>query len=105
MAELRQVVSPPGHANVMTYIQSGNMLFTVRSAGAGAPGWPDARTAPGARQGGRTDLGPGSRHDAGLGDGKQAARAMRTLTCEAAADARYATLAFVSDGRTGARSA
>jgi uncharacterized protein (DUF1697 family) len=42
MAELRQVVASLGHANVMTYIQSGNMLFTAQSAGAGVPGCPDA---------------------------------------------------------------
>jgi uncharacterized protein (DUF1697 family) len=38
MAELRQVVSSLGHANVMTYIQSGNVLFTPRPADDGAPG-------------------------------------------------------------------
>jgi len=42
MAELRQVVSSLGHANVMTYIQSGNVLFTARPAGDGAPGRADA---------------------------------------------------------------
>jgi uncharacterized protein (DUF1697 family) len=35
MAELREVVASLGHADVMTYIQSGNVLFTARpSAGA-----------------------------------------------------------------------
>jgi uncharacterized protein (DUF1697 family) len=35
MAELREVVTSLGHADVMTYIQSGNVLFTARpSAGA-----------------------------------------------------------------------
>jgi uncharacterized protein (DUF1697 family) len=33
MAELRQVVASLGHADVMTYIQSGNVLFTPPSAG------------------------------------------------------------------------
>jgi len=42
MAELRQAVSSLGHANVMTYIQSGNVLFTARPAGDGAPGRADA---------------------------------------------------------------
>jgi len=42
MAELRQVVSSLGHADVMTYIQSGNVLFTPRLAGGGAPGRADA---------------------------------------------------------------
>ena len=32
MAELRDVVTALGHADVMTYIQSGNVLFTPRSA-------------------------------------------------------------------------
>src|ERR1700689_1444021 len=32
MAELREVVSLLGHADVMTYIQSGNVLFTPRLA-------------------------------------------------------------------------
>ena len=32
MAELREVVSSLGHADVMTYIQSGNVLFTPRLA-------------------------------------------------------------------------
>ena len=42
MAELRQAVSSLGHASVMTYIQSGNVLFTPRPAGDGAPGHADA---------------------------------------------------------------
>jgi uncharacterized protein (DUF1697 family) len=41
MAQLREVVTSLGHADVMTYIQSGNVLFTPRP--------PDGRTA------GRTD--------------------------------------------------
>jgi uncharacterized protein (DUF1697 family) len=32
MAELREVVTSLGHADVMTYIQSGNVLFTPRPA-------------------------------------------------------------------------
>jgi hypothetical protein len=36
--ELRQVVSSLGHASVMTYIQSGNVLFTPWPAGGAAPG-------------------------------------------------------------------
>jgi uncharacterized protein (DUF1697 family) len=39
MAELREVVTSLGHADVMTYIQSGNVLFTPRLA--------DSRTAGG----------------------------------------------------------
>ena len=42
MAELRQAVSSLGHADVMTYIQSGSVLFTPRPAGDGAPGRADA---------------------------------------------------------------
>ena len=42
MAELRAVVSSLGHTDVTTYIQSGNVLFTVRVAGAGAAGNTDA---------------------------------------------------------------
>jgi len=42
MAELREVVSSLGHADVMTYIQSGNVLFTPRLADGGAPGRADA---------------------------------------------------------------
>jgi uncharacterized protein (DUF1697 family) len=38
MAELRAVVSSLGHADVMTYIQSGNVLFTPRLADGSAPG-------------------------------------------------------------------
>jgi uncharacterized protein (DUF1697 family) len=41
MAELRKVVSSLGHADVMTYIQSGNVLFTPRMADGGAPGGAD----------------------------------------------------------------
>ena len=33
MAELREVVTSLGHADVMTYIQSGNVLFTPRLTG------------------------------------------------------------------------
>jgi hypothetical protein len=133
MAELQEVVTSLGHTDVMTYIQSGNVLFTRRltdSMTAGradaaalvflpevpAPGlaaWvadaerqvrakgsrdgaqvlgrtvylhtpervPGQRTAPRARQGGRTDLGPSGRNGAQLGDRQQARRALRTLTC------------------------
>jgi uncharacterized protein (DUF1697 family) len=42
MAELREIVSSLGHADVMTYIQSGNVLFTARPADRSAPGHPDA---------------------------------------------------------------
>jgi hypothetical protein len=38
MAELREVVASLGHADVMTYIQSGNVLFTARPAGARTAG-------------------------------------------------------------------
>jgi uncharacterized protein (DUF1697 family) len=34
MAELREVVTSLGHADVMTYIQSGNVLFTARPSAA-----------------------------------------------------------------------
>lgn len=36
MAELRRLVSSMGHADVQTYIQSGNLLFTPRRADTGA---------------------------------------------------------------------
>jgi uncharacterized protein (DUF1697 family) len=42
MAELREVVSSLGHADVTTYIQSGNVLFTPRPADGSAPGRADA---------------------------------------------------------------
>jgi len=42
MAELRAVVSSLGHVDVMTYIQSGNVLFTPRPADGSAPGRADA---------------------------------------------------------------
>jgi uncharacterized protein (DUF1697 family) len=42
MAELRQVVASLGHADVMTYIQSGNVLFTPPSAGGRTGGDADA---------------------------------------------------------------
>jgi uncharacterized protein (DUF1697 family) len=35
MAELREVATSLGHTDVMTYIQSGNVLFTPRLAGGG----------------------------------------------------------------------
>src|SRR6516225_4776372 len=35
MAELREVVTSLGHADVMTYIQSGNVLFTPRRTDGG----------------------------------------------------------------------
>ena len=38
MADLCEVVTSLGHADVLTYIQSGNVLFTPRSADARAPG-------------------------------------------------------------------
>lgn len=41
MAELRALVISLGHADVMTYIQSGNVLFTPRSAGSGTAGRTD----------------------------------------------------------------
>jgi len=41
MAELREVVSSLGHADVMTYIQSGNVLFAPRLADDSAPGGAD----------------------------------------------------------------
>ena len=42
MAELREVVSSLGHADVVTYIQSGNVLFTPRLAHSSAPSCVDA---------------------------------------------------------------
>jgi uncharacterized protein (DUF1697 family) len=42
MAELREVVSSLGHADVMTYIQIGNVLFTPQLADSSAPGRADA---------------------------------------------------------------
>ncbi|HEY7431693.1 MAG TPA: DUF1697 domain-containing protein [Streptosporangiaceae bacterium] len=33
MADLRQIVAALGHTNVVTYIQSGNVVFTARDAG------------------------------------------------------------------------
>jgi uncharacterized protein (DUF1697 family) len=178
MAELREIVTSLGHADVMTYIQSGNVLFTPRPPGGktaghtdtaslaaeleraiadrigmrsravvlsreelvrcvrdnpypgetnprllhavflpevprpGLAAWvadaerqvratgsqdearvlgrtvylytpgrvPAQRTAPRARQGGRTDLERNGRNGAQLGDGQQAGRALRTLT-------------------------
>jgi uncharacterized protein (DUF1697 family) len=44
MAELRQVVSALGHAEVTTYIQSGNVLFTPRPTGTGGSRCTDAAT-------------------------------------------------------------
>ena len=41
MAELRQVVTSLGHAEVMTYIQSGNVLFTPPPAGGSTGGSAD----------------------------------------------------------------
>jgi uncharacterized protein (DUF1697 family) len=41
MAELREVATSLGHADVMTYIQSGNVLFTPRLAGGGTAGRTD----------------------------------------------------------------
>jgi uncharacterized protein (DUF1697 family) len=42
MAELREVVTSLGHADVMTYIQSGNVLFTPRLTGSRTAGRTDA---------------------------------------------------------------
>ena len=42
MAELRKVVTSLGHADVTTYIQSGNVLFSPRLAHNSAAGPPDA---------------------------------------------------------------
>ena len=41
MAELREVMTSLGHAEVRTYIQSGNVLCTPRPAGGGTAGRPD----------------------------------------------------------------
>ena len=41
MAELREVATSLGHTDVMTYIQSGNVLFTPRLAGGGTAGRAD----------------------------------------------------------------
>jgi uncharacterized protein (DUF1697 family) len=41
MAELREVATSLGHTDVMTYIQSGNVLFTPRLTGGGAAGRTD----------------------------------------------------------------
>ena len=41
MAELREVATSLGHTDVMTYIQSGNMLFTPPLAGGGTAGRTD----------------------------------------------------------------
>ena len=41
MAELQAVVTSLGHADVMTYIQSGNVLFTPRPAGGRTAGRTD----------------------------------------------------------------
>jgi uncharacterized protein (DUF1697 family) len=41
MAELREVVTSLGHTDVMTYIQSGNVLFTPRPPGGPAAGSTD----------------------------------------------------------------
>jgi uncharacterized protein (DUF1697 family) len=42
MAELQEVVTSLGHTDVMTYIQSGNVLFTPRLAGNRAAGRTDS---------------------------------------------------------------
>ena len=42
MTELREVVTSLGHADVMTYIQSGNVLFTPRRADSRTAGRADA---------------------------------------------------------------
>jgi uncharacterized protein (DUF1697 family) len=41
MAELREIVASLGHADVMTYIQSGNVLFTPRRTDGGTAGRTD----------------------------------------------------------------
>jgi uncharacterized protein (DUF1697 family) len=41
MAQLKEVVAALGHADVMTYIQSGNVLFTARPTGSGTAGRTD----------------------------------------------------------------
>ena len=41
MAELQEVVTSIGHAEVATYIQSGNVLFTPRLAGSATAGQAD----------------------------------------------------------------
>jgi uncharacterized protein (DUF1697 family) len=45
MADLRSLVSELGHADVSTYIQSGNVLFTAASPDAGTSEMADAMTA------------------------------------------------------------
>ena len=44
MAELREVVTSLGHTDVMTYIQSGNVLFTARPTGGGTTASLDTAT-------------------------------------------------------------
>jgi uncharacterized protein (DUF1697 family) len=41
MAELREVVTSLGHTDVMTYIQSGNVVFTARLTASRTPGCAD----------------------------------------------------------------
>ena len=41
MAELRELVTSLGHTDVLTYIQSGNVLFTPRLTGGGTAAGPD----------------------------------------------------------------
>ena len=45
MAELREVVTSLGHTDVMTYIQSGNVLFTPSPGGGSTAGGTDAALA------------------------------------------------------------
>ena len=44
MADLREIVTSLGHTDVMTYIQSGNVLFTPRPAASQTPAHADAMT-------------------------------------------------------------
>jgi hypothetical protein len=68
MAELRGLVTSLGHADVMTYIQSGNVLFSPRAI---------ALPPAGIETAGRFDL--AGRNRAQLGDGRQAGPTLRTL--------------------------
>src|SRR6516225_3283892 len=57
MAELREVVTSLGHADVMTYIQSGNVLFTPPPAGGSTAGGADAALAAELEQAIAADMG------------------------------------------------
>ena len=96
MADLRDVVTSLGHADVMTYIQSGNVLFTPRPAGGPAAGRPDT-AALAAELEGAIAAGIGVRARAVVLSGEELARCVRDNPYPGQTDPRLLHAVFLPE--------